>query len=109
MSKWVKIDNNRKILAAYIVDTPQKIDKPVNTDLSLQELIGMTWVDEDTVVPGESKESLAIAWRDTELAAVENLTEANLSTYRQQLIDFENSEEFPDIFPALYARTPEPF
>ena len=53
MSKWVKIDESGTILAAYTVDTPQKIDKPINTDLPLQELIGMRWVDENTVIPTE--------------------------------------------------------
>ena len=53
MSKWVKIDESGTILAAYTVDTPQKIDKPINTDLPLQQLIGMRWVDENTVIPIE--------------------------------------------------------
>ena len=53
MSKWVKIDENGTILAAYTVDTPQEIDKPINTDLPLQQLIGMKWVDENTVIPTE--------------------------------------------------------
>lgn len=53
MRKWVKIDDNGIILAAYTADTPQQIDKPINTDLSLQELIGMEWIDENTVVAVE--------------------------------------------------------
>lgn len=53
MPKWVKIDENGTILAAYTVDTPQKIDKPISTDIPLQELIGMKWVDENTVIPIE--------------------------------------------------------
>ncbi len=50
MPKWVKIDENGTILAAYTVDAPQEIDKPINTDIPLQELIGMKWIDENTVV-----------------------------------------------------------
>lgn len=53
MRKWVKIDDNGIILAAYTADTTQQIDKLINTDLPLQELIGMKWVDEDTVIPVE--------------------------------------------------------
>lgn len=50
MRKWVKLDNANNVIAAYEVDVQQLVDKEVITDKSIEELIGLVYVDVNTLI-----------------------------------------------------------
>ena len=106
MRKWVRLNEDNIVVASYRVDTDQKIDKEVFTDLSLQEMIGRIYVDSYTLK--ENTVKVAYDWRDEELrntdwvvAATDHPQHAAYLTYRQALRDWPSTEDFPDVKPTL--------
>lgn len=110
MSKWVKLDDNNIIIASYIVESHQAIDKKINDSFNLNEIIGKKWVDENTIIAPLSIEEQEKRWRDQELSTTDWIVSVTdhpqyeaYMAYRQALRDWPNTADFPDTKPQLGA------